>query len=176
MLEELTLSKRAIQLAIDFLQTPFVFVSHGIDPAGRDKSFSYMEEYDFFHGDMYHQPYPNPHHRSHSLQFQSAILKTSLPLYYIHSQIHHASLHHNLRQPWCHRCSTPRCYCQYDFPNQRVGSTGWVASYNHNDIKCQYPYLSSAVNTLPSLTYNHESDRIGTYCALGSNHSGAVDI
>lgn len=33
---------------------------------------------------------------------------------------------------------------------QQVGNTGWVASYNHDDINCQQPYLSSAVNTLPS--------------------------
>ena len=42
MLEELTLNKRAMQLAIDFLQTPFVLFSHDIDPTGLRKSLSFM--------------------------------------------------------------------------------------------------------------------------------------
>ena len=34
--------------------------------------------------------------------------------------------------------------------DKRVGHTGWGASYNHDNINCQQPYLSSAVNALPS--------------------------
>lgn len=47
--------------------------------------------------------------------------------------------------------------------DKRVGNTGWVASYNHDNINCQQPYLSSAVNALPSWTYNQRINTVNLW-------------